>query len=155
MCADEKTKKLPHIIGRKVHLSTELTIITKKIEEHMNSLFNQVYDFEQVQGRKVYINEREKTIRYIAPNGIVFTIETEPVEYYGEAKVHSKHAEPFGASHDHHTYSNGYVCLANSIRNWPLLQILVYCDSWAKGYDIYRKTGRFPNCPLESFVTNI
>ena len=119
----------------------------------MNKLMRQTQDPEQIEGResRLRINCEKKIIAYQAPNRMIFKIHTLPTESGGEAKVMNKEAESLPSGSKAHHYGNGHVCLAHSMRGWDLLRILFQCDSWAKGYEIYKKTGRFPKSPKDSF----
>ncbi len=120
----------------------------------MNRLMRQAYEPDQVMGResRIRINSRAQKIAYKAPNGMVFFIDTRPVNEGGEPIVRTPEAEIYGPSHRTHTLGeNGRVCLASSLRGWDLTRILLQCDSWARGYEIYQRTGRFPESPRESF----
>lgn len=119
----------------------------------MNRLMQQAFDPSQIRGRdsRIRIDRANKKIAYKAPNEMVFFIDTRPVEEGGEPKVHTSTAELYGPGHKTHTLGDGRVCLAESLRGWDLTRILFQCDSWARGYEIYEKTGRFPDDPLQSF----
>ncbi len=119
----------------------------------MNRLMMQAYEPDQVRGResRIRINRRAQKLAYKAPNGMVFFIDTSAVDEGGEPRVFTEHAELYGASHRTHTLGGGRVCLASSLRGWDLTRILLQCDSWARGYEIYQRTGRFPRNARESF----
>jgi len=119
----------------------------------MNRLMRQAFEPDQIRGResRVRVDRANKKIAYKAPNGMVFFIDTCPVEEGGEPKVHTPEAELYGPAHKTHTLGSGRVCLAESLRGWDLTRILFQCDSWARGYEIYQRTGQFPNDPRQSF----
>jgi len=119
----------------------------------MNYLMKQAFEKDQIRGResRIRVDRSKKKIAYKAPNGMCFFIETKGVESGGEPKVRTPEAEIYSASHKTHTLGRGRVCLAESLRGWELTRILFQCDSWARGYEIYKKTGRFPDDPRESF----
>lgn len=121
----------------------------------MNRLMRQAYEPDQIRGResRVRVNRANKKIAYKAPNGMVFFIDTRPVEEGGEPIVRTHDAEIYSASHKTHTLGSGRVCLAESLRGWDLTRILFQCDSWARGYEIYQRTGSFPDDPRQSFST--
>lgn len=120
----------------------------------MNRLMLQTQQPDQIRGRESRVRTRpaEQKIAYQAPNGIVFYIDTRPTNTGGEPIVSTKEREAQVASHDTHTLGKGHVCLANSIRGWDLTKILFYCDSWARGVELYRLTGLFPRSPLNAFT---
>lgn len=119
----------------------------------MNRLIRQAFEPDQIRGReeRVRVNRDKKKIAYKAPNGMVFFIDTRPVEEGGEPKVYTDEAELYGPAHKTHTLGEGRVCLAESLRGWDLTRILFQCDSWARGYEIYQRTGLFPADPRETF----
>ena len=119
----------------------------------MNKLMKQVYQPDQVRGResRIRVDPGRQMIAYKAPNSMVFFIDTKPLDVGGEAIVTNDHAELYSASHKTHTLGSGRVCLAGSLRGWDLTQILFQCDSWARGYEIYQRTGKFPEDPIEAF----
>ena len=82
---------------------------------------------------------------------MVFFIDASPVDEGGEPQVRTPEAELYGPAHKTHTLGGGRVCLADSLRGWDLTRILFQCDSWARGYEIYKRTGRFPKNPRQSF----
>ena len=113
----------------------------------------QARERDQIRGRenRVRIKPSEKKIAYKAPNGMMFEIHTRPIEEGGEPIVKTAAAELYSTAHKTHTLGGGRVCLASSLRGWDLTRILFQCDSWARGYEIYKKTGRFPDDPRQSF----
>ncbi len=119
----------------------------------MNRLMRHVFDADQIRGResRIRIDRPRQKIAYQAPNGMVFYIDTRPIDEGGEPTVRTAEAELYSASHKTHTLSGGRVCLAASLRGWGLTRILLQCDSWARGYEIYQKTGRFPADPRQCF----
>lgn len=119
----------------------------------MNRLMRQAFDPDQIRGResRIRVNQAGKRIAYKAPNGMVFFIDTRPVDEGGEPIVRSSEAKRYGANHKTHTLGDSQVCLADSLRGWELTRILFQCDSWARGIEIYRKTGKFPDNPGQSF----
>lgn len=119
----------------------------------MNRLMRQAFDLEQTRGRTslIRINRDREMILYKTKSGILFKIDTSPTESGGEAIVKTKEAARFGADHSTHTLGGGRVCLARSLRGWDLTRILFQCDSWARGYEIYKKTGSFPDSPKKVF----
>ena len=119
----------------------------------MNRLMRQVTQEDQIRGRgsRIRVDRAKRKIAYKAPNGMVFYIDTRPVDEGGEPIVRTAEAELYSASHKTHTLGNGRVCLATSLRGWDLTRILFQCDSWARGYEIYKQTGQFPEDTLESF----
>ncbi len=119
----------------------------------MNDLMEQVSDPEMIRGReeRIRVNREKRKIAYKAPNGMTFFIDTRPLEEGGEPIVRTKEAEIYSPSHKTHTLGNGRICLAESLRGWDLTRILLQCDSWARGYEIYKKTGYFPTNPREAF----
>ena len=122
----------------------------------MNRLMRDTYDPEQTRGRshRLRRNITNGIIRYTAPNGMLFEIDTRPIDEGGDPEVKCDAAKIYSASHKTHTLGDGRVCLATSLRGWDLTRILLQCDSWARGMEIYKKTGRFPKDPLESFRTS-
>lgn len=91
---------------------------------------------------------------YSAPsNGMPFFIDTRPLDEGGEPQVCTPEAKLHGAGHKTHTLGKGRVCLAGSLRGWDLTQILFQCDSWARGWEIFKQTGRFPDSPRDSCST--
>lgn len=120
----------------------------------MNRLMNQVFEPEQIRGRepRIRVDRTNRKIAYKAPNGMVFFIDTRPTEEGGEPIVRTEEAELYSAGHSTHTLGSGRVCLASSLRGWDLTRILFQCDSWARGYEIYKATGSFPNSPREAFA---
>ncbi|MBN2374488.1 hypothetical protein JXL19_11945 [bacterium] len=121
----------------------------------MNRLMRQAFEPGQIRGResRIRVDRNKQKIAYKAPNGMIFFIDTQYVEAGGEPIVSTPEAEICGASHKTHTYGGGRVCLASTIRDWELTQILFQCDSWARGYEIYQRTGEFPKDPRQSFCT--
>jgi len=121
----------------------------------MNYLMKQLEDPEQIRGRedRLRVKYDAEKIAYKAPNGMVFVIDTSPINEGGEAVVTTKEAEGYPASHETHTFGDGRICLAESIRGWELTQILFQCDSWARGLELYEETGIFPDDPLEAFTS--
>ena len=119
----------------------------------MNRLMKQALESDQIRGResRIRIDREKKKIAYKAPNGMVFYIDTRLVDEGGEPEVLTPEAELYSAAHKTHTLGDGRVCLANSLRGWDLTRILFQCDSWARGYEIYKQTGRFPEDPRHSF----
>jgi len=119
----------------------------------MNWLMNQAFQSDQIRGResRIRVDRARQRIAYKAPNGMIFFIETKPVEEGGQPVVRTETAELFGPSHSTHTLGGGRVCLASSLRGWDLTRILFQCDSWARGYEIYQRTGHFPKDARESF----
>lgn len=119
----------------------------------MNRLMQQVTQEDQIRGRasRIRVDRASRKIAYKAPNGMVFYIDTRPVEEGGEPIVRTPEAELYSASHKTHTLGNGRACLASSLRGWDLTRILLQCDSWARGYEIYQETQRFPEDTRESF----
>jgi len=122
----------------------------------MNRLMEQTRDPRQIRGREsqVRIDREEKIIAYKAPNGMIFKIHTQPTESGGETVVMNKEAKSLPSGSKAHHYGKGHVCLAHSLRGWDLTRILFQCDSWARGYEIYKKTGRFPGSPKVTFSGN-
>lgn len=121
----------------------------------MNRLMNQVFEADQIRGReaRLRIDRANQKIAYKAPNGMVFFIDTRPVEEGGEPIISTKEAELYSAGHSTHTLGSGRVCLAGSLRGWDLTRILFQCDSWARGYEIYQATGTFPDNPRQVFTS--
>lgn len=119
----------------------------------MNKLMQQVSQSDQIRGRtsRIRINKNEKIIAYRAPNGMIFKIHTRPTESGGEAVVKNKEARSLPAGSEAHHYGNGHVCLAHNLRGWDLTRILFQIDAWARGYEIYKQTGRFPDSPKKTF----
>lgn len=119
----------------------------------MNRLMKQAFEAGQIRGResRIRVDRKKKKIAYKAPNGMIFYIDTRPVEEGGEPTVRTAEAEIYSASHRTHTLGGGRVCLASSLRGWDLTRILFQCDSWARGYEIYQRTGHFPEDPRQSF----
>ena len=119
----------------------------------MNKLMEQALDPEQTIGRasRIRISKEKKIIAYRARNSMIFKIHTHPTESGGEAVVKNKEAKSLPAGGKAHHYGGGHVCLAHSIRGWDLTRILFQCDAWARGYEIYKKTGVFPSSPKDSF----
>lgn len=119
----------------------------------MNRLLDQCFQADQVRGResRIRINRERRRLAYRAPNGMDFFIDCRPVEEGGEPRVFTKSAELYGPSHRTHTLGDGRVCLAQSLRGWDLVRILFQIDSWARGYEIYQRTGGFPNDPRACF----
>lgn len=119
----------------------------------MNRLMQQVNQPDQIRGResRVRVDRARRKIAYKAQNGMEFIIDTKPTETGGNAVVENKLVKRFSASHSRHTLGNGRVCLANNLRGWDLTRILFQCDSWARGYEIYKKTGTFPDSPKQVF----
>lgn len=111
-------------------------------------------DPSETRGRQqsLSVSRERDRIRYVAPNGIEFTIDCSDAGSCGEPHVSSPAAVRYGTSHEAHTLGNGRVCLASSLRGWDLAKILVYCDSWAKGVRIYERTGTFPPSPKDVFT---
>jgi len=119
----------------------------------MNRLMQQASEPDQIRGReaRIRVDRARKRIAYKAPNGMVFFIDASPVDEGGEPQVRTPEAELYGPAHKTHTLGGGRVCLADSLRGWDLTRILFQCDSWARGYEIYKRTGRFPKNPRQSF----
>ncbi len=119
----------------------------------MNHLLRQAGDPAYTRGRsrRLRVHYARQRIAYRAPNGMVFHIDTSRVEEGGEPRVYTLSARDAPPSHATHTNGNSRVCLAVSLRGWDLTRILFQCDSWARGCEIYRRTGHFPDTPLESF----
>ncbi|RME44506.1 MAG: hypothetical protein D6795_17840 [Deltaproteobacteria bacterium] len=113
----------------------------------------QVSDPAMIRGReeRIRVKREKRKIAYKAPNGMTFFIDTRPLEEGGEPIIRTKEAEIYSPSHKTHTLGNGRICLAASLRGWDLTRILLQCDSWARGYEIYKKTGYFPSSPREVF----
>ena len=113
-----------------------------------------IHDPSQSQGRRdrLSANGDRTKLRYFAPNGVPFFIDCSDAGDKDEPLVHSPVATPYGVSHATHTLGKGRVCLALSIRGWELSQVLLYCDSWAKGIRIYEATGSFPANPKAIFA---
>lgn len=123
----------------------------------MNLLMKQTSEPDQIRGResRIRVNREKRKIAYTAPNGMVFFIDTRPTEEGGEPIVSTPDAELYSASHKTHTLGGGRVCLASSLRGWDLTRILFQCDSWARGFELYKKTGEFPADPLEAFSPTV
>ena len=117
----------------------------------MNRLIYQAGDRDHLGGRFDRVGYKGKKIGYRAPNGEVFFVHTQPIESGGAPIVTAKVAEQFEASHETHTLGDGEVCLAENLRGWDLSQILFQCDSWARGFEIWRETGKFPPSPSDTF----
>ena len=119
----------------------------------MNRLMKQAFEADQIRGResRIRVDRRKKKIAYKAPNGMVFFIDTRKVDEGGEPIVRTPDAELYGPAHKTHTFGGGRVCLAETLRGWDLTRILFQCDSWARGFEIYQETGRFPEDARESF----
>lgn len=119
----------------------------------MNRLMAQTKDPDQIRGResRIRVDHSKKKIAYKAPNGMAFYIDTRPIEEGGEPIVNTAEAELYSAAHKTHTLGDGRVCLALSLRGWDLTRILFQCDSWARGYEIYKKTQHFPDNPRQAF----
>ena len=127
----------------------------------MNYLISQFIDRRHCRGReyRLQINNYKNKIRYIALNQIVFIIDCSDAGASGSPGIYSNIVRGCSASHDSHTLGKdtidgGQICLAESINGWDLDRILFYCDSWAKGFCIYKRTGKFPNTPKSVFNTN-
>ena len=122
-----------------------------------NRLMKEVFDPEEIKGResRIRIDRARRKIAYKAPNGMIFFIDTRPIEEGGEPIVWTKEAVLYDASHKTHTLSEGRVCLADSLRGWPLSKILFQCDSWARAQEIFLETGYFPKSPREAFSREI
>lgn len=119
----------------------------------MNYLMRQCNDYSMIKGReaRIRVKRDEDKIAYKSVNGMLFFIDTSPVNTGGEPTIRTPEAEIYSASHKTHTFGSGRVCLAESIRGWDLTKILFQCDSWARGYEIYKNTGKFPDSPREVF----
>ena len=81
----------------------------------MNRLMRQVFDPDQIRGRqsRIRVDRQSQKIAYQAPNGMIFYIDTRPIEEGGEPTVRTEEAEIFSASHKTHTLGGGRVCLAD------------------------------------------
>src|SRR5690554_6645772 len=121
--------------------------------EEMNHLMKQAFEPDQIRGRqsRIRVDRARRKIAYKAPNGMVFFIETGPMEEGGEPIVCTPEAELYGPAHKTHTLGDGRVCLADSLRGWDLTRILFQCDSWARGWEVFKQTGQFPKNPRQSF----
>lgn len=119
----------------------------------MNKLMEQIRDPDQIRGResRIRINWEKNIIAYRTPNGMIFKIYTQPTESGGEAVVRNKQAKSLPSGSTAHHYGGGHVCLAHNLRGWDLTRILFQIDSWARGYEIYKKTGSFPDSPKDTF----
>jgi len=119
----------------------------------MHYLIKQFLYGTQCRGRshRIHVNSARDKIRYRAPDQTVFIIDCSDAGTTGSPRVTSPKAERYGCKHETHTLGNGGVCLASSIAGWELDHILLYCDSWAKGLGIYKRTGSFPSDPLAVF----
>ena len=119
----------------------------------MNKLMQQVKQPDQIRGResRLKVDWAHRKIAYKAPNEMVFIIDTKPTETGGEPIVLNQVAKSLGISHRTHSLGDGRVCLADNLRGWDLTKILLQCDSWACGYEIYKKTGTFPSSPKAAF----
>ena len=117
----------------------------------MNRLIYQAGDRDHLGGRFPRVGFKGSKIGYRAPNGEVFCVPPQPIESGGVPIVTAKVAEQLGASHETHTLGDGEVCLATSLRGWDLSPILFYCDSWARGIEIWQETGKFPPSPGDVF----
>ena len=120
----------------------------------MALLIQQMANSSQCRGRAGRLQLVKNTagsvaIRYQAASGMVFFIE--PRRHpYGEPGIWCKEAAALPASARTHTFGGGYVCLGHGLTSWDLRRILIYCDGWAKGYQTYRRTGRFPPNPAST-----
>lgn len=112
-----------------------------------NYLLDQAQEADQIRGREnqLRVNYRSGHMLYKAPNKVIFRIDTSPVGTGGEPIVTTETAEIYSASHRTHTLGGGRVCLAASLRGWELHRILLQIDSWARGHEIYKQTGKFPD----------
>ena len=122
----------------------------------MNRLMRQAFEPDKIRGReqRIRISRGQRIIAYKAPNGMLFKIDTMPIESGGEPVVHNDEVSELSSSHRSHTLGQGRVCLAENLRGWDLTRILFQCDSWARGYEIYQETGVFPDSPKKVFTHN-
>ncbi|RME44507.1 MAG: hypothetical protein D6795_17845 [Deltaproteobacteria bacterium] len=118
-----------------------------------NPLMEQVFDDEQIAGRRrrIRINRAARKIAYKAPNGMIFFIDTRPVEEGGEPEIWTDQGDLYTPRVKKHIVGRQRVCLAASLRGWELSRILFQCDSWARAQEIFLETGYFPMSPREAF----
>ncbi|MBU4567293.1 MAG: hypothetical protein KKE29_21455 [Proteobacteria bacterium] len=130
-----------------------MAVLFMEVKE-MNRLMRQAFEKDQIRGResRIRVDRDRQKIAYKAPNGTLFFIETGSVEEGGEPVVRSPAADIYSAAHKTHTLGGSRVCLANSLRGWDLTRILLQCDSWARGMELYRSGQKFPSSPKEAFA---
>ncbi len=120
----------------------------------MKDMITQARDSGQTRCRNVQVVRRDGVVglRYIAPNGKPFFID--PNGYpYSEPRIWSKWPinERLPSGHSTHYYGDGYVCIGTGLCRLELYEILYLIDGWARGFEKYLRSGRFPRRPSEAF----
>jgi hypothetical protein len=120
-----------------------------------NRLMQDSFQADQIRNRegRLWRHSQYAIVRYMAPNGYVFTIDARPLDHGGVPHITSEAARGCVASSATHTLGDGTCCIAEprALREMDLCTLLVHIDSWARGMELYKAGYAFPASPREAF----